>query len=154
YMAWPDFAAGGALACDLSPGAWQLREGVGVEDLPAGETLRVVVGALADGTSWSAVRRPGAEGPAPGAALVPDVTSALIQTLQPQSCPRASQALTPAGGAPVPAGARSELIRRRPAPRHRRRPRRGSGRHHRRGDRRPLRSPGRGPGCPKPSGGG
>ena len=85
YMAWPDFAAGGALACDLSPGAWQLREGVGVEDLPAGETLRVVVGALADGTSWSAVLRPGAEGYALGAALVPDLTSALIQTLQPQS---------------------------------------------------------------------
>ena len=85
YMVWPDLAAGGALAYDLSPGAWQLREGVGVEDLPAGQTLRVVVGALADGTSWSAVRRPGAEGYVLGAALVPDLTSALIQTLQPQS---------------------------------------------------------------------
>lgn len=82
YMVWPDLAAGGALACDLSPGLWRLREGVGVEDLPAGQTLRVVVGALADGTGWSAVRHPGAEGYVLGAALLPDLTSALIQTLQ------------------------------------------------------------------------
>lgn len=84
YMIWPDLAAGGALACDLSPEAWRLRDGVGVEDLPAGQTLRVVVGALADGTSWSAVRRPGAEGYVLGAALLPDLTSALVQTLQAQ----------------------------------------------------------------------
>lgn len=84
YMIWPDLAAGGALACDLSPEAWRLRDGVGVEDLPAGQTLRVVVGALADGTSWSAVRRPGAEDYVLGAALLPELTSALVQTLQPQ----------------------------------------------------------------------
>ena len=84
YMIWPDLAAGGALACDLSPEAWRLRDGVGVEDLPAGQTLRVVVGALPDGTSWSAVRRPGTEGYVLGPALLPDLTSALVQTLQPQ----------------------------------------------------------------------
>src|SRR5699024_7362620 len=85
YMAWPDFAAGGALACDLSPGASQRREGGCAWDLPAGGTLGVVVGALAHGTSCSAVRRPAAEGYARGAALVPDLTPALTQTLQPQS---------------------------------------------------------------------
>lgn len=85
YMVWPDLAAGGALACDLSPTAWRLREGPGEADLPADETLRVVVGALADGTAWSAVRRPGAEGYVLGAALLPELTAALVQTLQPQS---------------------------------------------------------------------
>src|SRR5699024_9791385 len=85
YMALPDFAAGGALACDLSSGAWQLREGVGVEDLPPGATLRGVVGALADGTRSSARRRPWTAVSARGAALVPDLAAALIHTAQPRS---------------------------------------------------------------------
>ncbi|MFC7376870.1 MULTISPECIES: PPA1309 family protein [unclassified Brachybacterium] len=78
---WPDLAAGGALACDLAPSAWALRDGVGETELPAGRPLRVVVAALADGTTWSAVHRGDEEGYVLGAALLPDLSAALVQTL-------------------------------------------------------------------------
>lgn len=81
-MTWPaGLAAGGALACDLAPEAWDLRDGAGAEDLPAGGVLRVVAAAMADGTTWTAVRRPGGEGYVLGAALVPDLVSALAETV-------------------------------------------------------------------------
>ncbi|WP_193104120.1 PPA1309 family protein [Brachybacterium sp. FME24] len=80
---WPDLAAGGAIACDLAPSAWVLREEHSGADLPAGRPLRVIVAALADGTSWSAVHRGDEDGYVLGAALLPDISAALAQTLQP-----------------------------------------------------------------------
>ncbi|MGY5764935.1 PPA1309 family protein [Brachybacterium sp. DNPG3] len=79
---WPDLAAGGALACDLAPDRWSLRDGTDDRALPADRPLRIVVGALADGTTWSALRRADGDGYVLGAALVPALTSALLQTLQ------------------------------------------------------------------------
>jgi hypothetical protein len=80
---WPDLAAGGAIACDLAPSAWALREDDGAASLPAGTPLRVVVAALGDGTTWSALHRGDEEGYVLGAALLPDISAALLQTLQP-----------------------------------------------------------------------
>lgn len=79
---WPDLAAGGALACDLAPDAWAVRDGRTRSDLPPDGALRVVVAALSDGTTWSALRRDDQEGYVLGAALVPDLADALVQTLQ------------------------------------------------------------------------
>jgi hypothetical protein len=82
---WPDLAAGGAIACDLAPSAWSVRDG---EDrtsgaaLPSGRALRVVVAALTDGTTWSAVHRGDEDGYVLGAALLPEISAALVQTLQ------------------------------------------------------------------------
>lgn len=81
-IAWPDLAVGGALACDLAASAWTVRAEEGQETLPAGSTLRIVVAALEDGTTWSAVRRPGGDGFVLGEALVPELSSALLQSLR------------------------------------------------------------------------
>lgn len=78
-IAWPELATGGALAADLAPRAWELRDGV-ADGAPEG-TLRVVVAALADGTTWCAVRRPGEDGYVLGAGLVPSLTAALQETV-------------------------------------------------------------------------
>lgn len=78
---WPDLAAGGAIACDLPPSAWTLREDEGTVELAAGRSLRVVVAALTDGTTWSAVQRGEEEGYVLGAALLPEISAALAQTL-------------------------------------------------------------------------
>ena len=78
---WPDLAAGGAIVCDLAPSAWSVREGTGARDLPSGGALRVVVAALADGATWSALHRGDEEGYVLGAALLPEITQALVQTL-------------------------------------------------------------------------
>src|SRR5699024_3603876 len=78
---WPDLAAGGAIACDLAPTAWTVREEAGGRHLDAGRRLRVVVAALATGTSWSAVQRGAEHVTVLGAALLPEISSALIQTL-------------------------------------------------------------------------
>lgn len=79
---WPDLAAGGAIACDLAPAAWTVRDdGVGGQ-LPGGLALRVVVAALADGTTWSAVHRGAEDGYVLGAALLPEISRALVKTLQ------------------------------------------------------------------------
>lgn len=85
---WPDLAAGGAIACELAPSAWSVRddESGGASSssaLPAQSALRVVVAALSDGTTWSAVHRGGEDGYVLGAALLPEISSALVQTLQP-----------------------------------------------------------------------
>jgi hypothetical protein len=83
---WPDLAAGGAIACDLAPAAWTVRDDEQVHEggrqLPSGRSLRVVVAALADGTTWSAVDRGGEDGYVLGAALLPEISRALVQTLQ------------------------------------------------------------------------
>ena len=79
-------AAGGAIACDLAPSTWSVREDAapaGEAGLPAGLRLRVVVAALADGTTWSAVHRGDEDGYVLGAALLPEISEALVQTLQP-----------------------------------------------------------------------
>ncbi|MEE1617052.1 PPA1309 family protein [Brachybacterium sp. J153] len=76
---WPDLAAGGALAGDLAPSAVELRGSEATDARPLGK-LRVVVAALADGTTWSAVDRGDGRGYALGAALLPDITTALQQT--------------------------------------------------------------------------
>src|SRR5699024_5547328 len=47
----------------------------------AAARLRVVGAALADGTAWSAVQRGAEDGCVLGAALLPEISSALIQTL-------------------------------------------------------------------------
>lgn len=90
---WPDLAAGGAIVCDLAPGAWSVRTGAADGDtegtpsdtadgaLPSGRPLRVVVAALRDGTTWSAVHRGDEDGYVLGAALLPDISAALLQTL-------------------------------------------------------------------------
>lgn len=79
-ISWPSMAAGGALACDLAPEAWDVRGQAGA--LASGATLRVVIAAQADGLTWSALRQPEGEGYVMGAALVPDLTTALAQTVQ------------------------------------------------------------------------
>lgn len=85
---WPDLAAGGAIACDLAPTSWSVRaedDGAAMteeEALPRGRSLRVVVAALADGTTWSAVHRGAEHGYVLGAALLPDISAALLETLQ------------------------------------------------------------------------
>lgn len=81
---WPDLAAGGAIACDLAPSAWSVRDGEEHADgaaLPSGRALRVVVAALTDGTTWSAVHRGDEDGYVLGAALLPEISEALVQTL-------------------------------------------------------------------------
>lgn len=80
---WPDLAAGGAIACELAPTAWSVRAEDGGATLPEGRSLRVVVAALADGTTWSAVHRGAEHGYVLGAALLPEITEALLQTLRP-----------------------------------------------------------------------
>lgn len=80
---WPDLAAGGAIACELSPSSWALHEEDARTTIPTDRALRVVVAALADGTTWSAVHRGDKNGYVLGAALLPDVATALVQTLQP-----------------------------------------------------------------------
>jgi hypothetical protein len=50
--------------------------------LPSGRALRVVVAALTDGTTWSAVHRGDEDGYVLGAALLPEISEALVQTLQ------------------------------------------------------------------------
>ncbi|ATG51669.1 hypothetical protein CFK38_09140 [Brachybacterium vulturis] len=79
---WPDLAAGGAIACDLAPAAWTVRDDQGDRQLPAERPLRVVVAALEDGTTWSAVHHGGEDGYVLGAALLPEISRALVQTLQ------------------------------------------------------------------------
>ncbi|MGP5054456.1 PPA1309 family protein [Brachybacterium paraconglomeratum] len=82
---WPDLAAGGAIACDLAPSAWSVRDeeqSAGDAALPSGRALRVVVAALGEGTTWSAVHRGGEDGYVLGAALLPEISEALVQTLQ------------------------------------------------------------------------
>lgn len=79
---WPDLAAGGAIACDLPPSAWFVRDPESGTALPDGKPLRVVVAALADGTTWSAVQRDGEDNYVLGAALLPEIARALVQTLQ------------------------------------------------------------------------
>lgn len=80
---WPDLAAGGAIACELSPSTWALHEDDSRATIPTDRALRVVVAALPDGTTWSAVHRGDKNGYVLGAALLPDVAAALVQTLQP-----------------------------------------------------------------------
>ncbi|GAA1491567.1 PPA1309 family protein [Brachybacterium sacelli] len=80
---WPDLAAGGAIACELAPTAWSVRAEEGAEELPEGRALRVVVAAHTDGTTWSAVHRGAEHGYVLGAALLPDISAALLQTLRP-----------------------------------------------------------------------
>lgn len=92
-VAWPDMASGGVLACDLAPEQWVVREQGDVDETapttdstPTNEstgTLRVVVGALEDGTTWSALQRTGDKQYTLGAALLPDLTAALLESLQP-----------------------------------------------------------------------
>lgn len=85
---WPDLAAGGAIACDIAPSAWSVRGEEGRAAgaaLPSGRALRVVVAALTDGTTWSAVHRSAEDGYVLGAALLPEISEALVQTLQPAS---------------------------------------------------------------------
>ena len=79
---WPDLAAGGAIVCDLAPSAWSARDGEDDQKLPSGSSLRVVVAALADGTTWSAVQRSDKDDYVLGAALLPEISQALVQTLQ------------------------------------------------------------------------
>jgi hypothetical protein len=82
---WPDLAAGGAIACDLAPSAWSGRTDQDESDdsaLPSVRALRVVVAALTDGTTWSAVHRGDEDGYVRGAALLPEISEALVQTLQ------------------------------------------------------------------------
>ena len=82
---WPDLAAGGAIACDLAPSAWSVRteeSEAGDSALPSSRALRVVVAALSDGTTWSAVHRGDEDGYVLGAALLPEISDALVQTLQ------------------------------------------------------------------------
>lgn len=79
---WPDLASGGALACDLAPERWSVKEGAIDHALPIDRPLRIVVAALADGTTWSALRRTDGDGYVLGAALIPALSSALLQTLQ------------------------------------------------------------------------
>jgi len=79
---WPELAAGGAIACDLAASAWSVRDGESGGQLPADRPLRVVVGALSDGATWSAVHRGDEDGYVLGAALLPDISRALVQTLQ------------------------------------------------------------------------
>lgn len=92
---WPDLAAGGLVACDLAPQQWAVRTsddatasaGAGSPtSAPTAESsrLRIVVGALEDGTTWSALRRAGEDQYTLGAALLPDLTAALLESLQPQ----------------------------------------------------------------------
>lgn len=78
---WPELAAGGAIACDLAPAAWTVREEVGGRRLPVDRPLRVVVAALDDGTTWSAVHHGGEDGYVLGTALLPEISQALVQTL-------------------------------------------------------------------------
>jgi len=80
---WPDLAAGGAIACDLAPAAWTVREDGADGKLPADRPLRVVVGALEDGTTWSAVHHGGEDGYVLGTALLPEIAQALVQTFRP-----------------------------------------------------------------------
>lgn len=80
---WPDLADGGAIACELSPSTWALHENDSRATIPTDRALRVVVAALPDGTTWSAVHRGDKNGYVLGAALLPDVATALVQTLQP-----------------------------------------------------------------------
>lgn len=84
YVQWPDapLAAGGALACRLAPSSWEVRDGVGAQEMPLGDELPVVVAALADGTTWSAVQRGDEGGYVLGVALVPGLADALQQTLE------------------------------------------------------------------------
>ena len=79
---WPDLAAGGAIACDLAPTAWTVRDDEGDRVLPTERPLRVVVAALEDGTTWSAVHHGGEDGYVLGTALLPEISRALVQTLQ------------------------------------------------------------------------
>lgn len=79
---WPELAAGGAIVCDLAPSAWSARDGENDQKLPSGASLRVVVAALADGTTWSAVQRGAEDDYVLGAALLPEISQALVQTLQ------------------------------------------------------------------------
>ncbi|WP_394214109.1 PPA1309 family protein [Brachybacterium vulturis] len=79
---WPDLAAGGAIACDLAPAAWTVRDDQGDRQLPAERSLRVVVAALEDGTTWSAVHHGDEDGYVLGVALLPEISQALVQTLQ------------------------------------------------------------------------
>jgi hypothetical protein len=85
YVQWPDapLAAGAGVACRLAASSWEVREGVGAQEMPLGEELLVVVAALADGTTWSAVQRGDEGGYVLGAALVPGLAAALQQTLEP-----------------------------------------------------------------------
>lgn len=85
---WPDVATGAVLAGDLSSDQWALRTS---EDDPSPSaptvadgtgTLRIVVGALEDGTTWSALRRAGEQQYTLGAALLPALTDALLESLQ------------------------------------------------------------------------
>lgn len=83
---WPDLATGGAIACDLAPEAWTIRDeeepSLAGQPRPNGRSLRVIVAALSDGTTWSAVDRGDEDGYVLGAALVPGISQALAQTLQ------------------------------------------------------------------------
>ncbi|MGO1227900.1 PPA1309 family protein [Brachybacterium sp. AOP42-C2-15] len=79
---WPELAAGGAIVCDLAPSAWSARDDEKDQKLPSGSSLRVVVAALADGTTWSAVQRSDKDDYVLGAALLPEISQALVQTLQ------------------------------------------------------------------------
>lgn len=88
-VAWPDMASGAVLACDLAPEQWMVRANDSdptAIDAAQGEealgALRVVVGALEDGTTWSALRRAGEQQYTLGAALLPDLTAALLESLQ------------------------------------------------------------------------
>lgn len=79
---WPDLAAGGAIACDLAPAAWTVRDDEADGRLPSDRPLRVVVAALENGTTWSAVHHGGEDGYVLGTALLPEISHALVQTLQ------------------------------------------------------------------------
>lgn len=91
---WPDLTAGGAITCDLAPQSWNVastsptdagRRAPSSSDAPLGSSdapLRVVVAALADGTTWSALHRGDEDGYVLGAALLPEITSALLHTLR------------------------------------------------------------------------
>lgn len=77
---WPDLAAGGAITADLPPESWALRESDDEAVQPQHDAVRIVAAALTDGATWSAVHR-GQQRLALGANLLPDITSALLETL-------------------------------------------------------------------------
>lgn len=95
HVEWPEMAAGGVLACDLAPEQWSVREeddtsaatpgAVSAHGTGGTGPLRIVVGALEDGTTWSALQRDGDQQYTLGAALLPDLTAALLESLQPAS---------------------------------------------------------------------
>lgn len=77
---WPDIAVGAAVACDLPAEHWAERSPAEATVRGSG-TLRAVVAARADGTTWCAVRVPDRDDYALGHRLVPDLADALAESI-------------------------------------------------------------------------